>query len=334
MLIMPGLATRSGARLFFVGVLVAAMLGCGSFPEEVRSFDAGTGIELSSTPFFPQEQFQCGPAALATVLVASGVAVDEDALAKQVYIPAQQGSIRSEMIAAVRRNERLPYEISRSLGAVMAELRAGRPVLILQNLGISWYPRWHYAVVIGYDSDTDDWLLRSGTDRVRRTPTRVLLHTWRRSNYWGIVTLRPDELPIEADPLRVARVITALEETGHSETALTAWRTLTAAYPDRATLLFGLANAELSDGNTHEAVRVLGLVIDLDPGLIAARNNLAMAQLILGQKALALATIREAIATAEGDQLASTLRETEAEILAAIGDDEPATDRRTGRGLP
>jgi len=31
--------------------------------------------ELREVPFFPQEEFQCGPAALATVLAASGVKV-------------------------------------------------------------------------------------------------------------------------------------------------------------------------------------------------------------------------------------------------------------------
>ena len=30
--------------------------------------------------------------------------------------------------------------------------RAGAlTLLVLQNLGLSWLPRWHYAVVVGYD---------------------------------------------------------------------------------------------------------------------------------------------------------------------------------------
>ena len=42
-------------------------------------------LELRDTPFFPQEEYQCGPAALATVLAASGVAVSPDDLTGKVY---------------------------------------------------------------------------------------------------------------------------------------------------------------------------------------------------------------------------------------------------------
>ena len=45
--------------------------------------DVTETIELSGTPFFPQEEYQCGPAALATVLNAAGVAVAPDDLVDQ-----------------------------------------------------------------------------------------------------------------------------------------------------------------------------------------------------------------------------------------------------------
>jgi hypothetical protein len=31
------------------------------------------------------------------------------------------------------------------------EVAAGHPVIVLQNIGLSWYLVWHYAVVVGYD---------------------------------------------------------------------------------------------------------------------------------------------------------------------------------------
>src|SRR3569623_3188919 len=53
-------------------------------------------VELAAVPFFPQERYQCGPAALATVLASSGAAVTADELAPQVYLPARQGSLQPE----------------------------------------------------------------------------------------------------------------------------------------------------------------------------------------------------------------------------------------------
>ncbi|MEO7385334.1 MAG: hypothetical protein ABIX37_00195, partial [Gammaproteobacteria bacterium] len=48
--------------------------------------------ELTGVPFFPQTIHQCGPAALATVLGASGVIATPDELAPLVYLPGRRGS--------------------------------------------------------------------------------------------------------------------------------------------------------------------------------------------------------------------------------------------------
>ena len=78
-----------------------------------------------------------------------------DELVAQIYLPERKGSLQPEIIAAVRRYDRVPYRIEPALPALLAELRAGRPVLILQNLGLRSLPRWHYAVVIGYSATAD-----------------------------------------------------------------------------------------------------------------------------------------------------------------------------------
>ena len=51
-------------------------------------------LELRGTPFFPQEDYQCGPAALATVLRAGGAGGDAESLQPQVYLPARAGSLQ------------------------------------------------------------------------------------------------------------------------------------------------------------------------------------------------------------------------------------------------
>jgi len=47
-----------------------------------------SAVELDQSPFFPQEDFQCGPAALATTLNAVGIGVTPEELARQVFLPA------------------------------------------------------------------------------------------------------------------------------------------------------------------------------------------------------------------------------------------------------
>ena len=51
---------------------------CAPIPEDVSELPESSFIELDQTPFFPQEKYQCGPAALTTVLAMSGADVRLD----------------------------------------------------------------------------------------------------------------------------------------------------------------------------------------------------------------------------------------------------------------
>ena len=121
----------------------------------------------------PATDYQCGPAALATVLVASGAQVSPDDLVAEVYLPGRKGSLQAELIAAARSRGRLPYVLPPSLDDLLAQLAAGHPVLVLQKTGAGPWPGWHYAVVIGYDASRDRLLLRSGTERGSRCRRRI-----------------------------------------------------------------------------------------------------------------------------------------------------------------
>ena len=108
--------------------LTACVTGPGSLPEDPRH-------ELSSVAFFPQDTHQCGPAALATMLVSTGVDIRPEPLVPEVYIPARRGSLQVEMLAAARRHGRIPWQLPPDFTALRAELAAGNPVLVLQDLG-------------------------------------------------------------------------------------------------------------------------------------------------------------------------------------------------------
>src|SRR5256886_4625327 len=117
-------------------------------------------VELKDVPFFPQSEFQCGPAALATVLNESGVKVTPKDLVPEVYLPERKGSLQIEMLAAPRRHGLVSYQLAPRFSDLLTEIAAGNPVIVLQNLGLK--ESWHYAVAIGYDYDWGKLYLRSG----------------------------------------------------------------------------------------------------------------------------------------------------------------------------
>src|SRR5262249_34979409 len=117
-----------GTRLNrLVGAVLCAALvaGCAHRPIPQFPVDAKNAVELSETPFYAQDTHECGPAALAMVLDAAGVAVTPDQLVPQIYLPGRHGSLQVELIAASRRHERIPYVIDPRVDALFAEVAAG-----------------------------------------------------------------------------------------------------------------------------------------------------------------------------------------------------------------
>lgn len=299
------------------------LAGCAGIPEHIRDLpDPRVAVELVDTPFFAQERYQCGPAALATVLTASGVPVKLDDLVKKVYIPAREGAIQVELLAATRTSGRLPYLLNESLAAIVSELQAGRPVVVLQNLGVSMIPRWHYSVVVGVDAAQDVVILRSGTDKRRQTPLNVFLRTWARSDYWAMSVLRPGVLPADVDRERYFSSVVGLEQAGMHAEAISAWRAALAEWPDSPVALFGLGNAFLSINEFAEAEKVYRELLAAQPALNVARNNLAMALAGQARYAEAIAEINEAVALERDAVLIEELRDTLAEIQQMAVDAE------------
>ena len=180
-----------------IATLAVALAGCATSPPLADGLPASAprAIELDATPYFPQEDYQCGPAALATLLTASGVEVAPATLTPEVYLPERRGSLSLELVGAARRHGRLPYVLATTADEMVQELEAGRPVLVLQNLGATRLPRWHYAVLIGYDADRNVAVLRSGRERRLEMKWQRFAGTWHRGGRFAMTTLRPGEIP-------------------------------------------------------------------------------------------------------------------------------------------
>ena len=178
-------------------------------------------------PFFAQEELQCGPAALAMALDWSGLALTPAELAPQVYTEERKGSLQLSLVAAARRAGRLAVQVH-GLRELAAELAAGNPVVLLQNLGLDWWHVWHYSVAVGYDLDRNVMILNSGAEERREVPLSTFDRTWRRAQEWGLVVTPPQRLPALRDPERLRAAIEALERVGRTAEAETARAALAA----------------------------------------------------------------------------------------------------------
>ena len=126
-----------------------------------------------------------------------GLALTPGQLKDEVFIPGREGSLQLEMVAAARRGM-LVYPLQGGLEGVLEEVAAGNPVLVLQNQAFSWWPRWHFAVVVGFDRERRELVLRSGITRRWVTDFTSFESTWKRSGRWAVLTLPGDRLPATA----------------------------------------------------------------------------------------------------------------------------------------
>jgi hypothetical protein len=270
-------------------------------------------IEIVDVPFFPQEAYQCGPAAMAMVLSWSeALAVTQD-LITEVYTPGRQGSLQMSLITAARRHGRLAYTIS-GPQKLLAEIAAGHPVIVLQNLGAKFYPVWHYAVVVGFDRLSDQVILHSGTDASRHMDWSRFMYTWERGQYWGLLVLPPGQLPASADENTYLHAVVGLEQAGKLEEAVTAYAAAPYRWPDSSRAFIGIGNCHIKMGNLSLAEQTLRRAVGLAPDNSDATNNLAHVLARQGNLEEALYWSRRAVLI--GGVNASVYKETLREIEA------------------
>jgi hypothetical protein len=271
------------ARIFPGGLFLVVMLfasGCATLQTDRVRATANAfpqPVELTTVPFFPQEEYQCGPAALATVLNWTGVSVTPDQLAPQVYLPERQGSLQVEMIGAARRHGRVPYVLRPELESLFAEVASGNPVLTLQNLSFWWYPKWHYAVVVGFDLPHDRIVLRSGREQRHDIPIEIFERTWRRSHYWAMVVLPPDQLPFTAEEIPYVQAVAPLERIARWPEAQTAYAIALKRWPKSLAARMGLGNSRYALGDVSGAEKAFREATQDHPEAAPAFNNLAQA---------------------------------------------------------
>jgi hypothetical protein len=298
-------STRSSAL-----AAALALFGCASAPQLPPGL---AEVELTAVPFFPQTDYQCGPAALATVLKHAGADVDADTLAPEVYAPGLRGSLQPELLGATRRHGFIPYVIEPEAPALAAELSARRPVLVLQNLGLDRVPLWHYAVVVGIAGD--QVILRSGTEQRRIERASRFLREWKRGSNWAFVALKPGELPATGNAGGYVRALAGAEPMLGAAAAERGYRAALERWPRDELVLFASAGQRYAAGDLVEATTLYRRLLEAAPQHAAARNNLANVLAERGCRAEALAEARAALAAlSPTDELDAAVRDTVASL--------------------
>ena len=325
---------RRLGSLALAGALLAplALAGCASLGDEGSSqarallaappADLPRTVHLADTPFFPQTELQCGPATLATLLQAIGLPVTPAELGPQLFVPERGGSLQIEMLAAPRRHDAIATRLPQQLESVLRELAAGHPVGVMQNLALDWAPMWHFAVLIGFDLDRGQAILRSGTTREQHLDLLTFERTWARARRWAFTVLPPGQWPATAELPAVREAGLGFERVAPPARAVTAWQAANRRWPQDLVIGMGLGNSLLQAGRADDAAQAFSQLAE-HTDAAAAWNNLANVRLQQGRLTEARDAARRAVQRAAAaepgllDATQATLTEVDAASVQA-----------------
>ncbi|MHA6493572.1 peptidase C39 family protein [Pseudomonas borbori] len=217
----------SSFRVFVVwplSVVLLCMLGaCASSPQllpETRKL--AERVELSDVPFFQASGERGAPSALAMMLNQRRV-VSSPGLLESRIRQADTEDARLGVESAARSHDTLVYPLDATLDALMQQVAAGNPVLVL--LGGAFGSSEQFAVLVGYDQRERTLVLRSGNVRRREVGFASFDSAWEDAGRWSVLLLSTDQLPAHPEKDRWLAAAKALQVQGRTEAAQRALRT-------------------------------------------------------------------------------------------------------------
>lgn len=262
--------------------LTLILVGCASATPQTervlltaRDLPKTTAIE--GVPFVAQAANHCGPATLTMAMNWAGKNVTVEEVTPMVFTPGAKGSFQADMISASRRQGLMAIPLE-GMNDLLREVSSGNPVIVFENLGLTWYPQWHYAVVFGYDLQHQYVLMHSGLEANKRWDMRRFERSWKLADYWGMVVLPPGKLSASGDELSHMKAASALEQIGKVEEAQKAYQAILSRWPKSLTAAIGMGNIAYAKKDYKTAVRILKQARQYHPENAALKNNLSVAE--------------------------------------------------------
>jgi tetratricopeptide (TPR) repeat protein len=179
------------------------------------------------------------------------------------------------MIGGARRQSMMALTV-KGFSDLLREVDAGHPVIVFENLALSWWPQWHYAVVYGYDLDQQLVYLHSGKDQRLTLSFARFEADWRLADYWGLVVLPPHRLSASADELSHMTSAAVLESLD-AAAAEKAYSAILSRWPQSLGAHLGLANIYFARADYKKSVATLQRARGFHPDSQTLKHNYAVA---------------------------------------------------------
>jgi len=162
-------------------ILFLFLFSCARTPglQESRSIHL-----IENVPFYPQEMFQCGPAALAGVLNYWGIRISPQEIAEEIYSRSARGTLNVDMMLYTRKKGLRATQYKGSFEDIKGNIDWGYPLIVLVDYGFWVYQQNHFMIVLGYDDK--GVIVHSGKERHKFILLNDFLESWKRAKFWTL----------------------------------------------------------------------------------------------------------------------------------------------------
>lgn len=139
---------------------------------------------IEKVPFYPQETYQCGPAALAGVLNYWGVDVAPEEIAENIFSESARGTLNIDM-ALYAQSKGLQAKYYRGgIEDIKRKISNGFPMITLVDYGFMAYQVNHFMVIIGFNEH--GVVVNSGKYQGRLLSWREFEKAWKKTHFWTL----------------------------------------------------------------------------------------------------------------------------------------------------
>ncbi len=177
-------------KIFLLSLLLPIFISSCTFLHEIPSSKNAQMRIIEHVPFFAQEDYQCGPSALAGVLNYWGVKVTPDEISKEIFSKAARGTLNIDMLLYSQKRGFNAVQYDGSLSDLKKNIDSGFPLIVMVDLGISFFKANHFMVVTGYNEE--GVIVNSGREKDKFFYEKDFLKAWGKTDYWTLL-IKPNK---------------------------------------------------------------------------------------------------------------------------------------------
>lgn len=139
---------------------------------------------IDGVPFFPQEEYQCGPASLAGILNYYGWKISPADIAAEIFSRKAGGTLDMDMVFYARKKGLRAEKYRGTFEDLQAQIDSRRPLIVLIDQGFWVYQIHHFMVVVGYDEGSI--IVNSGKEERKFISRGSFSKTWEKTKFWTL----------------------------------------------------------------------------------------------------------------------------------------------------